>query len=327
MSRHAGGEDGGLPEIPKAPDASPEEAARRRRSPYSARTERPAPAPGGPGQGGPPGVAGPTAEPWAPPPGVAGPTAEPWAPPPGPQQAWGVPGAAGTPPASIASAPSASSEAGSTTLAAGAGLAIPAIERAPLDAVSVAAVATGAIGLGPVAVVLGALGLRRTTRQWRRSPAIAGVGLGLGILGTLGWVGLGVAAGLGAFSGPDLTATPGDVAAPRTVHASALAAGNCVETVPPQQEVGELHLVPCAEPHLAQVLAVTDHPSDTYPGQDPALETATEWCSGILAEHGFAADSFLAWPIVPTPAAWDEGVRAMSCSARSTLGQITGDLS
>lgn len=263
MSRHGRDDDaegGALPEIPQAPDSSPQEASRRRRSPYAA----------------------------APPPV---------------EVAAQVPG-------------------GSPAL----GEAIPTIDKPPLDGVSVAAVVTGAVGLGPVAIALGAVGLRRTTKQWRRSPTIAGVGLGLGILGTLGWIGLGVAAGLGAFSGPDLTATPGDVETARTAHASALAAGNCVETVPPQQEVGEVRIVPCAQPHLAQVLAVEDYPADTYPGQDPALEVATEWCAGLLSEQGFHADSFLAWPIVPTPAAWDEDVRTMSCLARSTLGQITGDL-
>ena len=264
MSRYAGDDDAGrgaLPEIPQAPDSSPQEESRRRRSPYAS----------------------------APPP----------------------------PPSSAAPA----AEEGTAF-----GAVLPTIAKPPRDGVSVAAVATGAVGLGPVAIALGAVGLRRTTKQWRRSPAIAGVGLGLGVLGTLGWIGLGVAASLGAFSGPDLTATPGDVETARTVHASALAEGNCVETVPPQQEVGEVRIVPCAQPHLAQVLAVEDYPSDTYPGQDPALETATEWCAGLLEEQGFHADSVLAWPIVPTPAAWDEEVRTMSCLARSTLGQITGDL-
>lgn len=272
MSRHARDDDaesGALPEIPRAPDSSPEAESRRRRSPYSG---QPATHPRATGE-----------------------------------QAY-------------------DHQPLDERLVGHQPAAIPTIDKPPLDGVSVAAVATGAVGLGPVAIVLGAVGLRRTTKQWRRSPAIAGVGLGLGVLGTLGWVGLGVAAGLGAFGGPDLTATPGDVPSARTVHASALAAGNCVETVPPQQEVGEVRLVPCAQAHLAQVLAVEDYPADTYPGQDPALETATAWCAGLLAEHGFHAEAFLAWPIVPTPAAWDQDVRSMACLTRSTLGQITGDL-
>lgn len=209
---------------------------------------------------------------------------------------------------------------------AGGASSLPHISRAPVDGVSVTSVVTGALGLGPVALGLGVWGLRRTTRQWRRSPAIAGTGLALGIAGTLAWLGLGVAAGLGAFSGPDLTARPGDVPSAVSVHAQALAPGNCVETLPPQQEVGELRLVPCAETHLAQVLSTDDLTEQTYPGPEATLTAAQEECAAELRDQGFDEESFLAWPIVPSPSAWDEGTRTTACLARSTIGPILGDL-
>lgn len=203
--------------------------------------------------------------------------------------------------------------------------ALPAIAKPPLDAVSVAAVVTGLLGLGPIALVLGAIGLRRTTKNWLRSPRIAGIGLGLGIVGTLVWLGVAVAAALGGFSGPSTTPTPGDVDAPRTVHARALATGNCIATLPPQQEVGELTLVPCSTEHLAQVLSVTEFGSGvTYPGPDGALSAGEEMCSSAF--DALDETRFLRWVLVPTAPAWDDGVRTVACIARSQQGQITIDL-
>lgn len=203
--------------------------------------------------------------------------------------------------------------------------AIPAIAKPPLDGVSVAAVVTGVLGLGPVALTLGVIGLRRTTKSWLRSPTIAGVGLGLGIVGTLAWIGLAIAAALGAFSGPSTQSVPGDVAAPRTVHASALAAGNCIQTLPPQQEVGEVNLVPCDTEHLAQVLSVIAFdPTATYPGPEAALTAGEELCAD--AYDSLDEARYLRWVLVPTPQAWDDGVRAVACIARSQMGQVTTDL-
>lgn len=204
--------------------------------------------------------------------------------------------------------------------------ALPEVTRPPLDAVSVTAVVTGVLALGPVALVLGIVGLRRTTTAWRRSPRIAGVGLGLGILGTLAWLGVAVAAGLGAFASPSTEPLPGDVASARTVHASALALGNCVEALPPQQEVGELTLVPCGTPHAAQVIGVATLDADSYPGPEAALQAGEAACAPAVEDLALDDDVWLAWRIVPTSEAWDEGVRSVTCLARSLVGPVTEDL-
>ncbi|TNU76841.1 hypothetical protein FH969_01730 [Miniimonas arenae] len=203
---------------------------------------------------------------------------------------------------------------------------MPEIAKPPLDPVSVTAVVSGAVGLGPVAVVLGALGLRRTSTRWLRSTTIAGVGLGLGVLGTIGWGVLAVVAALGGFGGASADPVPGDVDAPRTVQASALARGNCVEHLPPQQEVGELALVPCAQPHLAQVVDVTTLDVDTYPGPDAAVEQGEAACATAFGAFDTDDAAFLEWWLVPSPAAWDDGVRTVACLVRSTQGQVETDL-
>lgn len=59
--------------------------------------------------------------------------------------------------------------------------------RPPVDAVSIAAFATSLLGLSPVAIILGVIGLVRTSKQERSGKWMAWTGLVLGILGTIGW--------------------------------------------------------------------------------------------------------------------------------------------
>lgn len=201
--------------------------------------------------------------------------------------------------------------------------ALPVIARPPWDGVSIAGVVTGILALGPVAVVLGALGLRRTRTRWLRSPGLAVAALVLGIAGTMGWIALGVAAALGAFAGPSLTPVAGDVPAPRSVHAQALASGNCLATLPPQQEVGEVPVVPCSQPHIAQVIGSATLTATSYPGPDEALAQGEELCAPVT--EPYRADG-TSWWIVPSPAGWDAGTRDVVCLVRFLGGPVTHDL-
>lgn len=268
----------GVPSVPHAPAGGPGQASAPPVAPGRSPYGAPAPRVGSGGAGAPGGSGRP---PWAPPVGAPGT---------GP-----IDGSAPETP----------------------GWAMPEIAKPPLDGASVAAVVTGAVGLGPVAVALGAVGLRRTTREWRRSPRIAGVGLGLGVVGTLVWLAVGVASVSGAFSSPSADPIPGDVSEPVAVHSSALAVGNCVEALPPQQEVGEVNLVPCAQAHVAEVVGAAVLDGDAYPGPQTALSTGEELCAPIF--DGLALDEpsgVMRWWIVPTPDAWNEGVRTVICLTR-----------
>lgn len=55
------------------------------------------------------------------------------------------------------------------------------------DGVSVAALVTGILGTGFVAIILGAIGLKRTAGGVRKGRGMAWAGLVLGILGTIAW--------------------------------------------------------------------------------------------------------------------------------------------
>jgi len=148
------------------------------------------------------------------------------------------------------------------------------------DPVSVAALVTGVLPTGPVAAVLGVLGIRRTGRGGRPGRALAVVGLVLG----LAWSVVAVAAGVSLLRGPALD---GDVPEPVGRASAHLREGNCVRNLPVGGEVRRVSLVPCADPHTAQVIHVgalaqeAAQPEDTYADarvlcQDAAAATDTQ---------------------------------------------------
>jgi len=74
-------------------------------------------------------------------------------------------------------------------------------QQAPrTDGVSIAALVTGILGTGVVAIVLGILGLRRTKKNGTQGRGLAIAGLVLGGLGVLSWVVLGVTIGAAVVS-------------------------------------------------------------------------------------------------------------------------------
>jgi hypothetical protein len=127
----------------------------------------------------------------------------------------------------------------------------------------VAALVTGVLPTGPVAAVLGALGIRRTGRGRRPGRPLAVVGLVLG----LAWSVVAVAAGASLLNGPALD---GDVPEPVGMASAHLREGNCVRNLPASGDVRRVSLVPCADPHTAQVIHVgaltqeAAQPEDAY---------------------------------------------------------------
>lgn len=68
------------------------------------------------------------------------------------------------------------------------------------DGVSIAALVTGIVGTGVVAIVLGVLGLRRTKKNGTQGRGLAIAGIVLGGLGVLSWIVLGVTIGAAVVS-------------------------------------------------------------------------------------------------------------------------------
>jgi len=161
----------------------------------------------------------------------------------------------------------------------------PAAPAAPSwDMVSAAALVTGLVGLGPVPLALGVAGAVRTAGGRRRGRWMAWVGMALGLVACLFWV------AVGAFVALLLRPLPADVGAPRVALASQLSVGNCLESLPADGQVWAVHVVPCADAHVAQVIARQDL-IDPPAGQTRLDKAAVQWC----ATQPWPAD-------VPTPA-------------------------
>lgn len=177
------------------------------------------------------------------------------------------------------------------------------------DGVSVAALVTGILGLGPVPVVLGAVGTRRTARRQRRGRAMAWTGLVLGVLSILSWMALGGLAWL------LLRPLPADVGAPRYAAAHQLSEGNCLATLPADGTVWVVRVVPCADPHQAQVVVRQDL-TDPPAGQTRLDAAATALCAG--APLPADAGGVVVW--APTP-----GHATVTCLATAqSVSNLTG---
>lgn len=179
----------------------------------------------------------------------------------------------------------------------------------PWDDVSVAALVTGVVGLGPVPIVLGAVGANRTAGRRRRGRWMAWVGLALGILEIVGWL------ALGGIAWWLLRALPADVSAPRYAVPQQMAVGNCLEKLPADGEVWAVRVVPCADSHEARVVArqnLTDAPD----GQTRLDEAAVTLCAAQPLPGD--ATGLVVW--APTP-----GHATVTCLVTTTPS--TGDLS
>lgn len=157
----------------------------------------------------------------------------------------------------------------------------------PWDGVSIAALVTGVVGLGPVPIALGAAGVARTGHG-RRGRWMAWVGLALGVLTTLFWLAAGGVVWL------LLRPLPADVAAPRFATPQQLVVGSCLATLPPDGDVWAVRVVPCSDSHAATVVARQDL-ANPPAGQTRLDEAAAQAC----AAHAPTTGRLVVW--APTP--------------------------
>lgn len=199
----------------------------------------------------------------------------------------------------------------------------PVMKRRPLEPTAVASVATSP--LGPVGVGLGIFARRQVKATQRRSLTLASTGIGLGALFTVLWVLVAVVlAGNGTIARWTERPEAGDVSEARTVAASNVAVGNCIQFLPPGQSVGEVQLVPCAHEHAAQ--AVTEHELDgDFPGVDALDTQARETCQADVSALASEVP-VMVWYLAPSQEAWDQGTQRILCLARAQSGSMTGDL-
>ncbi|ADG73460.1 hypothetical protein Cfla_0547 [Cellulomonas flavigena DSM 20109] len=106
---------------------------------------------------------------------------------------------------------------------------------------------------------------------------------------------------------------PSDVAAPTTAFAVQLVTGSCLAALPADGEVDRVDVVPCADPHGAQVVGqYAFDAAAVWPGQDAAHARVAQAC--VLSDEEVAAGvDLVTW--APTAASWSDGDRTGLCVA------------
>ncbi|WP_420115083.1 DUF4190 domain-containing protein [Pseudactinotalea sp.] len=200
----------------------------------------------------------------------------------------------------------------------------PVAPKHKLEPLAVAGVATSP--LGPVGIALGLLARNRIKQTRRRSMNLAWTGVALGALFTVGWALLTAVLSLnGTIDRALESPQPGNVSSPRTIAAANLAVGNCIQTLPPAQQVGEVRLVPCAEEHAAQVVSLHAL-SGQFPGADQLATDATSTCTADVEQLDAGDASFVPWYLVPSEIGWDQGNTQVVCLLRADAGPLDVDL-
>lgn len=106
----------------------------------------------------------------------------------------------------------------------------------------------------------------------------------------------------------------GEVTAARTATVAQLDVGHCVEDLPEDGEVVRVRVVPCDEPHAAEVVAVHTLEGDAWPGQRAVDREVAAACEMDTAQ----AEAGLR-PVVwaPSERSWASGDRRGLCLAWS----------
>ncbi|MCV2395365.1 septum formation family protein [Actinotalea sp. M2MS4P-6] len=113
----------------------------------------------------------------------------------------------------------------------------------------------------------------------------------------------------------------GDVTSPATVAAGRLSTGHCIEQLPVDGQVSSVRVVPCDQPHDAEVVGVLPFTEQDWPGATDVTDRLVAWCEMDNAEVALGMQ-----PVVwaPTQRSWSQGDRSGLCLAWQPTGTVTG---
>lgn len=180
--------------------------------------------------------------------------------------------------------------------------------RPPIDGWAIAALVTALLGLGPVALVLALVALRRTRRNGSRGRGLAVAALVIGLVELLALVAVLVLVVLLVRASSPL---PVGVQAPREAHVGQLVVGHCLRSLPDDGDVATVTLVPCDQPHEASVVSTYRFQDGAvWPGQAAADSRVARSCE-ITDDEAAAGARLVAW--APTQQGWSRGDRTGLC--------------
>ncbi|MDO8105935.1 hypothetical protein Q6348_01845 [Isoptericola sp. b441] len=106
-----------------------------------------------------------------------------------------------------------------------------------------------------------------------------------------------------------------------TVHAGRLGTGHCLAELPQDGTVSSVRVVPCSEPHVAEVVGSRPIGGSAWPGRGQVTDELVAWCEMDTAEAKLGLRPVI-WE--PTRQGWAQGDRSGLCLAWSPDGAITG---
>jgi Domain of unknown function (DUF4190)/Septum formation len=172
---------------------------------------------------------------------------------------------------------------------------------------AIASLVLGIFGGIFLSVIFGIVALRRIrTRNLKgRGLAIAGLVLS-GLWTLLIAVGLIVALATDAERDPS-----GRVREAGTESVFDLRVGDCVNDLEETTAEVSVEVVPCAQPHDAEVISSFELPEGDYPGEDSIFQVADRRCSRELGAVASAEPFYF----YPTEQSWGTGDRKVNCVA------------
>lgn len=130
-----------------------------------------------------------------------------------------------------------------------------------------------------------------------------------------------------AADGPRNSA--GQVTAAASADAFSLQVGDCTGPIT-SGTVGEVTLVPCAQPHAWEVFAATALEGDEFPGAGKVQDRAEEFCNDEFKAFiglSVSKSDYQLTVLQPTKETWnDAGDRQVTCLAGDSEGEIEGSL-
>lgn len=102
-----------------------------------------------------------------------------------------------------------------------------------------------------------------------------------------------------------------------------LAVGDCFDAGTDADEVRDVPIVDCTEPHDHEVFHIFEVADGAFPGDDALLDRARDECLPALDEYLRAEvdrAELDAFPITPSEGSWENGDRAVVCALTAASG-------
>jgi putative regulator of septum formation/uncharacterized protein DUF4190 len=175
-------------------------------------------------------------------------------------------------------------------------------------------------------VIFGFVALSQIKKRNQKGKGLAVAGLVLSVV----WVlicGAGIAFGI--MSEPERSAD-GTVTEGGSVSSVELKLGDCLKKVPAEGVVTSVDVVPCTQPHGAEVYAVFNLSGTAYPGSDAVIKQSEDGCTervDVLTAEAQKDDTLEVYYLYPhTSLVWNRGDHSVSCLVGSETKQYTGSL-